>query len=172
MTQLGFGYTASFYRYVQRSSNELVFVHRESNEIQSACVLSVAAASLGRRLCRHTPLVLFLLGGWFNPRLRAAGQAILGSGECGATGYSQAPELIFIFTAVERRGAGFASALIERCERYLSALGYDSYVARTAINVSPETLRFYRRHGFACSRRTGEGGQFYLLEKCLNTLKR
>ena len=88
-------------------------------------------------------------------------RAILGSGECGATGYSQAPELIFIFTAVERRGAGFASALIERCEHYLSALGYDSYVARTAINVSPETLRFYRRHGFACSRRTGEGGQFF-----------
>src|ERR1035437_2058348 len=67
--RFGTAYARSFYRYVVRSDDDLLFVRRCDGQIVAFCVVSLRPQTLLRRLVIHTPLIVHALYRMIAPRL-------------------------------------------------------------------------------------------------------
>lgn len=149
---LGLGYVRAFYRYVSRSSRELLIVDRDDRgTIIAAAVVTLDPGTLVRRLALHTPLAARAIAG--SPRLmrtwlraRRAGRRAPDAGQTHTP--SNVPELILIFTSPAERGQGRASALIAEAERRLREKGVTRYEVSTEAEGQNPALQLYERRGF------------------------
>jgi GNAT superfamily N-acetyltransferase len=144
---LGDRYVRSFYRFVDRSADEMLVVDRDDAGVPVAvAVFSLDPSTLTRRLVLGTPLLVSALR-----RLSYfIGQAF-GSNRGGDTGRelpSLKPQLILIYTAPSERGKGRATSLIAELERRLRERGVAEYEVRTESEPSNPALAFYRARGF------------------------
>jgi len=141
VSRLGRVYIRAFYRYVIRSSDELLLTERsQDGRIAAGCVVSLDAASLERRLMLSTPLLPFAL-----MRLPFLLDALFGGGQPPVV---QGAELILIFTDLAERGRGHAGRLIQRTESELAERGFDTYQVRTFDDPLDPAFLFYKAKGF------------------------
>ena len=164
VSELGAGYAARFYRYLERSEHEQVFILRnEQGQIRSGCVLSLRPNTLRRRLLWHTLLLLYA-GPWLLRRRRRR-TAAPGAPPANALP-AGLPELILIFTAPEARSRGSGTVLLAECEAFLAARHIPEYVARTVDEPGNRALEFYARNGFvAWGHSAGHGRVFRVFRK-------
>ena len=168
VSRLGRRYTRAFYRYINLSHNEHVFVERDAERIVSGCVLSLDPGTLMRRLAFGSPLMWFAVLGVLRPSILRLLVGSLGRGEP-ASQYRvlhSSPEVILMFTAQRARDRGAGSLLLGECERFLTARGYGQYLVRTVDDESNAALRFYAKNGFIeCGRCVQYGQPFRILRK-------
>lgn len=176
VSHLGYSYAKSFYRYIRRSQQEFIFVHRNAGQIVSACVLSLSPKTLDRRLIKYTPLLLWVpfrlfrlpVGKIVKAILQPKLPAMLGTSVRSSVTFDRVPEVILIFTAPEARSRGFGSALLDRCESFLLGQGYHHYIIKTFDDETNRALRFYANNGFVERRPFVKYGKpFRLWEKSL-----
>lgn len=146
---LGPRYAASFYRYINRSPSEHIFVHRDGPHIDSAAILSLAPESIARRLWIRTPLLVYLGALVSSPKMLGVMKALPPWNS--RQGRPRTPELISIFTAPHHRRRGLAIDLLARSERFLLASGYDCYVLRTSGGENNQAAQFYAHAGLVRS---------------------
>ena len=155
VTTLGLGYARSFYRYVTRSSREVIVTERDgSGRIVAAAVVTLDPASFNRRLALRTSLLLSLMTNatamvalwWSSRRAPLATRSVRGvlSGAEATPTDAALPEMILIFTARDARRQGRAAALVRSAERRLATLGIAEYQVRTVLDPSNRALDFYR----------------------------
>ena len=143
---LGDGYVRAFYRFVDRSRDELLVVDRNgAGEPVAVAVFSLDPSTLTRRLALGTPLLLSALR-----RLSYFIGHAFGSkgGDAGPELAALKPQLILIYTAASERGRGRATSLIAELERRLHERGVAEYEVRTESEPSNPALAFYRSRGF------------------------
>jgi GNAT superfamily N-acetyltransferase len=160
ISMLGSRYTRSFYRYVEWSPLEMVFVEREDGLIISACVVSMNIGSLGRRLLLHTSLLFeaALRPRWLVSALRARRHA----------GRLVGAELLLLFTDASHRGRGCATRLVSRAEAEIGDRGFKEYAVRTFDAPDDPALKYYLKRGFKPSGTfAGHANSFRLLKKRL-----
>ena len=165
-TLLGARYAERLYRYLSRSGREHTFMHRDREGlIDAACVLSLDPRSLNRRLWRFTPVLRSLWraapegGRWalakaFSPSPGARRYR----GDEGHSRSIDAPEVILLFVAPQKRRRGRGRALIERARAHLRALGYRSCFARTRDAPRNPAAAFYLASGFELRGRSRRRG--------------
>ncbi|HUC67945.1 MAG TPA: GNAT family N-acetyltransferase [Stellaceae bacterium] len=171
VTILGMPFVREFYRFVARSPLERLVLCGEGDAITGACVLSLAPATLERRLAGATRMLLWMVARLPQLPLRALARDALrrtprppGSAPTGRN----APELILIFTDAHARGQGQGAELIAAVEAFLRARGDRRYLIRTFDQEDHAAVRFYRRHGFVdAGRLTARGSAFRLMDKDL-----
>jgi GNAT superfamily N-acetyltransferase len=145
VTALGPGYIRSFYRYIIRSDRELAFVERnESGRIVAAAVVSLEPATLNRRLLLHTSLLVGLV-------THPASLLTLAFARSRGPSNHSLPELILIYTSVDERGRGHATALLEQAERRMRERNVTEYQVKTVADPANPALAFYRRRAFTPS---------------------
>ena len=174
VSRLGLRYAAGFYHFVRKSPQEALFVRREGGEIVAGCVLSLAPASLSRRLLAGTPLLWAALVGLGRAPVRAslwrmAVDMLRPSAiDPSLAALLQQPEVVMLFATADRRGHGHGTALLSEAERLLKERSTPRYVVRTGARDGDPVLAFYRRHGFVLRGQfDAHGSIFRLLEKTL-----
>ena len=179
VSMFGRQYAQSFYRYVARSSRELLVVLKDGDLIAAGCVLSLTPDTLSRRLVFGTPFVLWAPVGAARivvRRLSGASDQSGVSAEHVASGsragfdleLRASPEVIYIFVDSGSRNRGLGSNLLISCENYLSEHGFDRYIVNTWGDNANPTPRFYLRNGFAtCGRSVVRGVPMQTMEKIL-----
>ncbi len=164
VSELGPGYAAAFYRYLDRSALERVFVLRDdAGEIFSGCVLSLRPKTLKRRLLLGTPLVLFA-GPWCLRRfLRSPAPAALPAKRQTLDDPvpPTMPELLLIFTSPQSRSQGGGAALLGQCEQFLALQRCPQYAVRTVDDPTNRALGFYGRNGFTVVGQSFEHGRTF-----------
>lgn len=160
VSRLGAHYARSFFRYVARSSRELVLVERDAGgRVAAGCVASLEIGSLQRRLVLST---------WLLPAL-ALHPMILVSALGGSSEPSGAVELVLLFTSQAARGTGAGSRLVARCESELARRGIRHYQVRTFADPNDPAYRFYIRRGFRqAGEFTAHGRRFALMNRDLS----
>jgi GNAT superfamily N-acetyltransferase len=161
ISMLGPRYTRSFYRFVEWSPLELVFVERACNGVViSGCVVSMDVGSLSRRLLLHTSLLIeaALRPGWLVSALRTRREGPRVSGA----------ELLLLFTDASYRGHGCATRLVNQAETAIGDRGFKEYVVRTFNDPNDPALVYYLRRGFrSAGILTAHSNSFRVLKKCL-----
>lgn len=155
VTKLGFAYAESFYRYIARSKQEVLFIFRLDSRgpIAGACALSIAPATLERRLTVGSCLIpalavrpLVLLDCFLSraepPRSLAAIGRSLPSDLAGC------PEVVAIFTARSVRGRGVGASLLGAVESYLREKELSRYYVKTIDAPDNHAVQFYLDNGF------------------------
>ena len=163
----GEGYVRAFYRFVARSSREVLAVRRGSDgHVCAAGVVSLAPGTFERRLLGGTPLAWYAVcrlpalaarvwRAWREPRHPVPPAGC----EPGL------PELILTFADARLRGQGHGAALLRELEDRLAGQGVKAYQVRTVLDASNAALAFYRANGFApvgVSRRLGTNFQVFV----------
>jgi GNAT superfamily N-acetyltransferase len=148
VTELGVAYACCFYRYLDRSDKEFVWVRRDpDSRIVAASVFTLEPDTLSRRLLLRTPLLWYFFLGAFRVApavFRALRQAVAGGS---AVPEPELPEWILLFTADSQRGNGLGASLIEEMEMQLKALGILKYKVRTNADPANKALAFHLKHG-------------------------
>jgi GNAT superfamily N-acetyltransferase len=167
VSRLGLSYARSFYRYLARSLQELIFLERDrEGSIMGACVLSLAPDSLERRLLFGTflwtrALFNFRKMPWSELLSKAAPQASVELA-------GEKPELLIIFADPAHQSMGIGTRLVALCERALLIRSVRSYRVKTENRNDNRALQFYDRNGFArIANITVHGIDFVLFEKSL-----
>ena len=153
VTRLGAHFAGSFYRYIQRSRLEFLFVSRINQRLASACVLSLSSDSLPWRLVWHTSILFWAA---FRPLRLPLAKSVRGKLQSGADGDDaeqyhapkDLPELILIFTDAEARGRGLGRSLLGRCEDFLRSRGIKGYFVKTIDDERNAATIFYASNGF------------------------
>ncbi|HEU5108041.1 MAG TPA: GNAT family N-acetyltransferase [Micromonosporaceae bacterium] len=168
VSRIGPAYARSFYRYLAGSPDELAFLHREGGTVLCACIVSLAPATLERRLLRHTPLVLRAPLAVRRLPIRSMAAKLLGKGGGGGMPQPDGPELLLIFTVAALRSTGIGAATLARCEEELRRRGHARYFVKTLDDAGNRAIQFYRRHGFSqLGTRVVHGKRLGLWEKAL-----
>jgi GNAT superfamily N-acetyltransferase len=169
VSQLGHRFARSFYRYIRRSEQELIVMHRQDEHIAGACVLSLSPSTLDRRLVFNSALLLSAVLRLHRLPLLKMCALERKSTSQGDSRRETLPEVILIFTAPEMRGKGIGLKLLTECERKLSSDGLDRYVVRTLAYPENRALDFYRSNGFIPKTQVDKHGKRYqVFEKLLS----
>jgi ribosomal protein S18 acetylase RimI-like enzyme len=162
---VGERYARAFYRHAAASPSELIAIERAGGELCGACLMSLAPATLSRRLLTRTPLALLAPLAIRRLPLRAMARGAAGPP---ADPQPPGPEILLIFTVPEARSRGLGARLLARCEALLAARGVDRLLVKTRDDPANRALAFYERAGF---RRVGSrsvyGKRLVLFEKAL-----
>lgn len=148
VSRVGGRYPQAFYRYLAGSADELILIDRGAPgaDLRAACVVSLAPATLSRRLLYRTPLVVHALRAVRRLPLRA----LLVTSRDGAPPPSlEGPEILLLFAVPEARGHGVGARLLERCEALLVERGFEALWVKTRDDPGNRAIQFYRREGFA-----------------------
>ena len=161
VSRLGARYAAAYWRYVDRTGDEIALVRRdEEGHVAAACSVSLRPKLLTRRLATRTPLVLYVLphvlSQWF---LRTLAGFLSGGGD----DLPDMPELVMLMTDPRHRREGMAQALVIAAEAELAARGATRYYVKTAAHQT-DAHAFYLANGFHQIARTEFGGM-----ECLNS---
>ncbi len=166
VSELGGGYTKSFYRYLSRSEREKVFVLRDGQEVMSACVLSLEPNTLTRRLVLRTSLLACAAARLLVHPLGMLRQIAGRKSEVTHEHLADStPEVILIFTTPGSRSRGVGSALLQQCEAFLKAQGIPRYLVRTIDDDNNRALKFYLKNGFSEHGRSTEHGRVFRVFK-------
>ena len=173
VSRIGGRYPQAFYRYLAGSADELILIDRGAPgaDLRAACIVSLAPATLSRRLLYRTPLAFHALRAVRRLPLRAlvtsraAGSPAeapppspqgLHRGASGRDGSRpsagrslEGPEILLLFAVPEARGHGVGARLLERCEALLVERGFDGLWVKTRDDPGNRAIQFYRREGFA-----------------------
>lgn len=153
VSRVGGRYPQAFYRYLAGSADELILIDRVApgGELRAACVVSLAPATLSRRLLSRTPLVVHALLAVRRLPLRALlVTSRAGAGSPGeAPPPSPGPEILLLFAVPQSRGQGVGARLLERCEALLVERGFEGLWVKTRDDPGNRAIDFYRREGFA-----------------------
>jgi GNAT superfamily N-acetyltransferase len=164
VSELGTAYAAAFYRYVNRSPQEMAFVARTGGDIIGGCVLTLSPATLRRRLLMYTPL-LFHAVPWLCHRVLRRASPPPSTAGCQLEREEvvpvHLPELILVFTRAESRSRGTGASLVALCEEFLAQLGHKQYLVRTEDHESNRALKFYERNGFVAFSRSADHGRIF-----------
>ena len=151
VTVFGEGFVRAFYRFVERSDVDFLFVERDGGEVVGGCVLSLAPQSLFGRLLRNVPLgVLAASILTVKPVIYVLKKAIKGIGadKRATAQFEHLPEVLYIFASPQSRGKGVGTALLAQNEAFLKGRGIDRYVVKTWDDEAHPTVRFYLKNGF------------------------
>jgi ribosomal protein S18 acetylase RimI-like enzyme len=162
---LGESFTRRFYRFLERSHQELVFVERVESQVESVCVVSLAPGSLHGRIVRATlPLVVWraLLALVARAAFRSMVWNLVVDAVRAAAREDKAPEITYVFTSRERRGERLGQRMVERVDSALAARGFDRYFVKTIDEASNRAVRFYAENGFECLGPRIEGGRTFV----------
>lgn len=148
VTELGVDYARRFYRYLDRSSRELLWVRRDAeSRIVAATVFTLEPDTLNRRLLFHTPLAWYFIVGAFRLLPRALRAVTSAPAWRNRTPECDLPEWIILFTAETQRGRGLAASLIKEMEDQLRTMGIKKYVGKTNADPASKALAFHLKHG-------------------------
>ena len=164
VSELGLAYAAAFYRYLNRSALERVFVLRDAaGEVFSGSVLSLRPRTLKRRLLCRTPLVFFAAPWSLRRFLRRQPASALKAKPRAVSNPIPAtmPELLLIFTSPQARSHGAGAALLSQCEQFLVSQRYPQYAVRTVDEPANRALSFYARNGFTAVGQSFEHGRTF-----------
>lgn len=165
VSMIGRRYARVFYRYVARSTDEIVLLHRDGRELIAACIASLHPETLARRLLLHTPLALHAALAVRRLPLRAMVAGARGPSAKPPAG----PEILLIFTVPAARSRGLGNQLLARCEAYLANLGHRRLLVKTRDEPGNRAIGFYERHGFERRARViSYGKALVLFEKPLS----
>jgi GNAT superfamily N-acetyltransferase len=160
----GEAYARAFYRYVAASAEELILVERAGRDLVGACVVSLAPATLSRRLLLHTrlPLVMHRL-----PLAKLA-LGLLRPAKGAPPAQPEGPEILLVFAVPERRSSGVGARLLARTQALLAARGHLRLLVKTRDEATNRALGFYAREGFRrVASLTKLGKRLVLFEKPL-----
>lgn len=152
VSRIGPRYARAFYRHVDRSTDELAFVHRSGGRVASACIVSLEPHTLKRRLLTRTALVLHAPLALRRLPLRGIASSLIGRGggeEEGGAMQPRGPEVLLIFTEPAARSSGLGAQTLARCEEHLRERGHQRYYVKTADESDNRAIGFYLRNGFA-----------------------
>jgi GNAT superfamily N-acetyltransferase len=167
-SRLGSGLLMHYYRFLEQSSKETVFVLRNSGIVAAAAVLSSEGLTLLRRfLWRHpfsfaaAVLVAMLTDGTFRRLFRA----YIGEQFQGAEPEEGYPEVLQIYTDPRLRSRGMGAKLMQWAEQSVAASGHEILTVRTLAHDNEPALRFYRRLGYHTLRNSVFCGDTYVCMK-------
>lgn len=163
LSLFGQGYLTSCYRYFIGSRDELVFVARSCGSVIGGAFVSLAPASLSRRLVMHTSLLLQLT---LRPMGKGARQIIADLFQSAPPSPGQ-PELVAIFVAPDQQGRRIGEAICRAVEADLMQRQLRSYVVHTERDPGNRAIAFYRRLGFVPAEPSGSTHRLMLLGKTL-----
>lgn len=152
VSRLGRRYAQSFYRYIARSTREVLLVARPGpgSPIVGACALSFDPSSLDRRLLAGSGLIAALA---IRPHVLA--QAYFPEGSNGSAlpdrlpdDLMDYPEVVTIFAHAAQRGRGVGTLLLKATERRLRERGLQAYLVKTLDDEGNRALKFYLDNGF------------------------
>jgi ribosomal protein S18 acetylase RimI-like enzyme len=162
ISQLGQGYTRSFYRFAALSDEEAVFAVRDERDVFGGALLTFDPDTLGRRSARATPLLRHLAGSPFG----AAARLIVRNAIEGALGQGVViglPEVVALFAAPGHRSRGIGAALLLSAEGALRERQHGRYCVRTEDRPDSRAISFYERQGFEAIKRFKSGGESFIL---------
>jgi GNAT superfamily N-acetyltransferase len=167
VSRLGERYARSFYRYLARSSEELILLERRAGALHAACIVSLAPATLSRRLVYRTSLPVAALRAW----RRLPWRGLLGGGGGGGAAevtQPPGPEILLIFTVPGGRGQGVGARLLARCEALVAARGGGRLLVKTRDDAANRAVQFYERAAFRRVASVNKlGKQLAMFEKTL-----
>ena len=172
VSRVGLRFAKSFYRYIVRSTNEVLFVERDrtdTNILLGACIVSLRPKELNRRLLWNTPLLPLSL-----PRLPRLLRNVRSSAKSKDTGIKQSegPEIILIFVQSNIRSHGCGSRLLIDAEEWLTKNGYKSVFVKTSNDEDNHAIRFYLRFGFnSLGTVISKGKKLILFQKGMGSIR-
>ena len=171
VTWRGATYVRRFYRFVNLSSDEHLFVLRDDEgRINNVAVISFSPDNLQRRLLTGTPLLLFAgLRPWHLPLLAIFKDMIKKDYklEPGAG----LPELIIIFVDNNHQSHGQGKILLSMCEQALSAADFKTYRVKTKDDPNNAAIGFYQHTGYEMIGKKEEfGAPFIVFIKNINVI--
>lgn len=162
---LGADVLMAYYRYVDKSEHERLFVVREQDTIAGAAVLSDQPATvMSRMVMKNLPIVA--VGTIRSLFTRASGWKKIadflfrpGSRPESLDGI---PEVIQIFADPAYRSRRIGSRLLAQVEEHLAGRQVGKYFVKTVDATGNTALGFYRKSGFAQVATGREGGKPYV----------
>jgi len=158
---LGERFTRGLYRFFSASELELLLVERVEGRIEGACVVSLAPATLNRRIARAT----------FGSLLPAAVRSVLTRSEFRALLWhtlrdsgeeEKVPEITYVFVASVLRGRNLGQRLVGQVDAALSERGVAGYYVKTLDDPANRAVQFYEQNGFRCIGLRKEGGRNFV----------
>lgn len=148
VSRLGLSYARSFYRFMERSTHEVVLVRRDEDRIVAACVLTLKPTSLNRRLLSGSALITAFLrsGKLLNWLPVLTSRSSRKRGFDGTIAHS-GPEIILLYTSEHCRGMGHGVSLLREAESRIAAAGFSRYFLKTVDMPDNPAFRFYERNG-------------------------
>jgi len=145
IARFGENFALSFYRYVSRSSVEIVYAAVDAGTVIAAAVVSLRPHNLQRRLLMHTRLLPYMA---MHPLVagRVGRDRLFGRVEGDID--PALPEVIAIFTSPAHQGRGVGAQLLRGIENDLSARGLSRYCLRTEEVTGNRAIEFYDKQGF------------------------
>jgi GNAT superfamily N-acetyltransferase len=166
---LGERFARGLYHFLARSDREIVFVERVASTVESVCVVSFDPRTLRRRiLCAMLPLIAWralvavVSRKAFRRRLWHIATDTLGRSAGRDDDPAKAPEITYVFTNPDLRGARLGQRIVERVDAVLLSRGYKRYFVKTIDEPSNRALRFYSDNGFECLGPRVEGGRTFV----------
>jgi GNAT superfamily N-acetyltransferase len=169
LAKLGLRVLRYYYRWVEGSSRERLFLVRDHAGIQAAAVLSFDPETVLKRFLLQNPTALFpgLLVSAMTSR--AARAQLIGCARDLIRGGGSpigSPEILQIFTATDHRSDGLGTELIGRIEAELLQGDTTEYYAKTLLHGNDGAIEFYRRRGFqSIAQHTFLGERYLCLKK-------
>jgi GNAT superfamily N-acetyltransferase len=168
VSMIGARYARAFYRYVARSADEIVLLHRDGRALIAACIASLHPETLARRLVVHTSLALHAMLAVHRLPLRA----MLASARTPSPPTRRGPEILLVFTVPAARSTGLGAQLLARCEAYLATRGHTQLLVKTRDEPGNRAIGFYERRGFERRARViSYGKPLVLFEKALTPVE-
>ena len=164
-SRLGLSVLKSYYRFVETSDREMLFVFREQGAVTAAAVLTWEGGSTLRRFVYRHPVVFslrvaisVLTDGSFRGQLLA----YLGEVFSRKQTVETFPEVLQVFAEPLQRGRGLGAKLMRLAESYVAQRGQDTIIVRTLAHGNEPALRFYQRLGYDPFRRAVFCGEEYV----------
>lgn len=148
--QLGASLLKRYYRFIERSGDEVLFVERVDGELAGAAVLSLRPESVISRFVK-SEIVGFALA-VVRKTLAHPGfvRTVLAQGKGAKLEPENSPEieLIQIYVDTTRRNKQVGRKLLKQLEDFLRGRGVREYFIRTRTTDNEAALGFYDRNGF------------------------
>ena len=158
---LGERFARGLYRFFSASDQEFIFIERIEERVEGACVVSLAPATLNRRIAVSTFATLLPAAMW-SLLTRSDFRALLWKTLRDPVGEEKAPEITYVFVSPVLRGRRLGQRLIEQVDTALQERGLSGYYVKTLTDPGNRAVQFYEQNGF---RRIGfrqEGGRNFV----------
>ena len=165
VSKLGERILLRYYRFIEQSDSDFLFVEGQPGEIQGAAVLSLDSRAVMHRFVRSNLLAFAvaslrkcLVSPSFAMSLLAQrspeAASVYGDAE-------QQVEIVQIFVNEKYRNKHIGKKILAQVNDFLSSRNINEYMIRTRVNNNEATLGFYERNSFVeIKRPSGKGDTF------------
>jgi len=173
LSKLGGGMLRRYYKFIELSESDFLFIEGRSGEIRGATVLSFDSRTVMHQFVKNHFFVFALSAAWKCLTSPSFILILLQQGNPDSSSLDKDAkeqiEIVQIFVDEKYRNQKIGKKLLDQVNAFLYSRGIPKYIIRTRINDNDATLGFYRKNDFKEIKRAKWKDDFFVfMEKSVH----